>query len=79
MVIYYENGNYKEMMKRAHNIKGSSGYIGAGSIHFACYFIQEHFANEKIDLMCKYYPTLVEAAIEFKIHSRKIIADYNKQ
>jgi len=39
MIPEYENGNYEEMMKCAHNIKGGSGYIGAGRIHFTCYFI----------------------------------------
>jgi hypothetical protein len=29
--------------------------------------------------MKRYYPNLVEAAIEFKIHSRQLIAKHNKK
>ena len=29
--------------------------------------------------MLTYYPTLIEAAIEFKVQSRMILADYKKE
>ena len=62
------------MMELAHKIKGGSGYIGAGRLYYACYFIQEHYVYKKHSLMLEYYPTLVEAAIEFRLESRKLIA-----
>jgi hypothetical protein len=34
--------------------------------------VAEHF-----DKMLEYYPTLVEAAIEFKLYSKKLIAENN--
>jgi len=37
--------NYEQMNMGAHTLKGSSGYVGAGRIHYACYFIQEAFQN----------------------------------
>ena len=29
--------------------------------------------------MLEYYPTLVEAAVEFRVHSRKLMAQYNSK
>ena len=37
--------NYEQMNMAAHTLKGSSGYVGASRIHYACYFIQEAFQN----------------------------------
>jgi HPt (histidine-containing phosphotransfer) domain-containing protein len=31
--------NYEEFKLAAHSLKGSSGYIGASHLHYACYFI----------------------------------------
>ena len=76
IILPFEQKKYEEMKNLAHSLKGASGYIGASRIHYACYFIQEHFVFERYDKMLEYYPSLVEAAIEFKIHSRKIIAKF---
>jgi len=38
-----ENKDFKEMKNDAHSLKGASGYIAASHIHYACYFIQEHY------------------------------------
>lgn len=64
------------MKEGAHSLKGSSGYIGASHLHYACYFIQEHFIFERHEQMMEYYPTLLEAAVEFRIHSRKLLAEH---
>jgi HPt (histidine-containing phosphotransfer) domain-containing protein len=61
----YHNRNYQEIKEHAHSLKGASAYIGAGRIHYACYFIQEHFTFERWDLQMAYYPTLIEAVVEF--------------
>ena len=39
-----------------------------------CLYIQNYFATEEFDKMMEYYPSLVEACIEFKIESRRVIA-----
>lgn len=70
-----DDGDYLEMKNAAHSLKGSSGYIGASHLHYACYFIQEHFIYERYDQMMEYYPTLIEAAVEFRIYSRKLLAE----
>lgn len=67
------------MKDLAHSLKGASGYIGASRLHYVCYFIQEHFVFERNEKMLEYYPSLVEAAIEFKKYSRKIIAQFKGQ
>ena len=71
-----EQEDYKKMKEGAHSLKGSSGYIGASHLHYACYFIQEHFLFERPAQMMEYYPTLIEAAVEFRVYSRRIIAEY---
>ena len=62
--------DYHQMKSAAHIIKGSSGYIGASRLHYACYFIQENFMKENRKEMLAYYPTVVEAVVEFKVYSR---------
>lgn len=72
MVPQYEAKNYLEIKNLAHSLKGSSGYIGASRLHYVCYFIQEHYVYYRYDKMLEFYPALVEAAIEFKVHSREL-------
>ena len=43
--------DFLEMKNAAHSLKGSSGYIGASHLHYACYFIQEHYIYERYDQM----------------------------
>ena len=62
------------MKEQAHSLKGASGYIGAGRIHYACYFIQEAHQINNHRKMLEKYQTLVEAVIEFKLESRRLIA-----
>ena len=64
------------MKAKAHSLKGACGYVGAARLHYACYFIQEAHQNGQYHLMLEKYPRLVETAVEFKRHSRKILADY---
>lgn len=53
--------------------------MGAGRIHYACYYMQEHFLKEEIEEMMSYYPTLLEASIEFRIYQRQVMAKLNNQ
>ena len=41
--------NYDDMKAAAHGLKGSSGYIGAGRIHWQCYHIQEQWIEKNYD------------------------------
>ena len=63
------------MKTLAHSLKGATAYIGASRLHYVCYYIQEHYVYERYEKMIDYYPSLVEAAIEFKVQSRKIMAE----
>ena len=67
------------MKSAAHSMKGASGYIGASRIHYACFFVQENFHKGDFEGMLDYYPAVVESVIEFKIHSRQLIAAYKSK
>jgi len=45
----YDNKNHEEVKDLAHGLKGASGYIGAGRLHYVCYFIQENFVYGHLD------------------------------
>ena len=36
----YDDSNHQVFMDLAHGLKGASGYIGAGKLHYVCYYIQ---------------------------------------
>ena len=61
----------------AHSLKGASGYVGAGKVHYACYYIQKAYSINDYDGMVNYYPLIVEACVEYKRFSRKYIAREN--
>ncbi len=79
LVQAIEKEDYGLIKAKAHSIKGSSGYIGAGIIYYCCYQMQDLFVQEKKKEMLAYYPTLVEAIIEFRIYSRKLIAEFKSK
>ena len=60
-------------------MKGASGYIGAGKIHYACYYICDACTKEDFNRTIKYYPLIVEAVIEFLRYSRELIAGVRNQ
>jgi HPt (histidine-containing phosphotransfer) domain-containing protein len=66
-------------MDVAHKIKGGAGYVGASRLHYAAYFMQDHYLKGRLDDMMSYYPTLIEAAIEFKIYSVKVMTMLKKK
>ena len=62
------------MKNAAHIIKGSCGYIGVSKLHYSAYFMQYYYMCSNYDMMLKYYPSVVESAIEFKVVSEWLIA-----
>lgn len=68
--------DYSAIKHKAHSLKGASGYIAAGPVHYCCYFIQDNYNNENFDAMMAYYPALVESSIEYIRYSRKIVAEF---
>ena len=73
----YDSKNYKSMKDLAYALKGACAYIGASRLHYVCFFMQEHFIYERFEKVVDLYPSLVEAAIEFKVYSRQILAKFN--
>ncbi len=73
-----EENDTLKMKEGAHKIKGSSGYVGAARLHYATYYIHNcwEINHDDYDGMVKFYPGVVEAAIEFKKYSRWFIAKH---
>jgi HPt (histidine-containing phosphotransfer) domain-containing protein len=69
-----ENHQWDEIKQKAHVIKGASSYIGACHLHYVGFYIQDHYYKKKYQKMIDYYPSLVEAAIEYKKYSKVILA-----
>ena len=74
-----EGGELDKVYQGYHTLKSASGYIGAGRVHFACYFIQEAQRQKDMRKLMYSYPLLVETCIEFRIYARKFIADLRKE
>ena len=64
------------MYYSAHSLKGSSSYICANTIYYLSLQIKLHCHEERFDKVTQYYQSLVEAAIEYKIYSRMLIAKH---
>ena len=67
--------DWNKMKLGAHQLKGASGYVGAGRVHYVCYHIQKAFTKGEHQTMIDYYPLLIEYSIEFKRFSRKYLSD----
>ena len=39
LIVAYDNLKYNEMKDLAHTLKGTSSYIGAGKLSYACYYV----------------------------------------
>ena len=64
----------------AHSLKGAAGYVGAGRIHYGCfYIIRAFYEKDYLAITDKYYPLVMEASIEYKRFSRKLIAEKNSK
>lgn len=77
LVEAYDNKDYANIKAHAHSLKGASAYIGASRLHYMCYFIQHYYVEGNYEKMLEYYPSLIEASIEFKVYHRKLIAQNN--
>lgn len=47
--------DWNKMKQGAHQLKGASGYVGAGRLHYVCYHIQNAFHFEDYQKMVDYY------------------------
>ena len=74
LTIALNEEDWDGMKQAAHSLKGSSGYVGASKIHYACYYIQDAYNSSNYNGMVHYYPLLVEAIVEFQRYSRELIA-----
>ena len=79
LIAAYEENNHSDMKFQAHSLKGASAYIGASRIYYTCFYIQAFYLVNNFPKMVSYYPTLVEAVIEFRTFHRDLLAKYNGQ
>jgi hypothetical protein len=71
-----EAQDFLAFKNKVHMLKGASGYVAAGPVHYCCFFIQDNYNKENFEGMMAYYPTLIEAAIDLRIYSKKLIAEF---
>ena len=71
------NKDWPKMKMAAHTLKSTSGYVGAGKLHYSCYYVQSTWVAQDFVGMVNFYPLVVEASIEFKRFVRRYLAEYN--
>ena len=67
--------DWYKMKQCLHTIKAATGYVGAGRLHYVCYYIYDAYFQQNYQLMIDNYPLLIEIYIEFKRFSRKYLAE----
>ena len=61
----------------AHILKTSSGTVGAGRLHYACFYLQEAYHNNDTEgMLHRCYPLVVEASVEMKRYAKKFTAEF---
>ena len=75
----YSTQNWVKIEQAAYALKGSSGRVGAGKIHYACFHICDAYHKGDFKSMLVYYPLIIEAVIEFRRYSRELIAGVKQQ
>ena len=75
IIKHFDQLNYTEVKNLAHTLKGTAGYIGASRLYYQCYYMQLHYCQGEYDIMMRYYPGLVEAAVDFKVACRELLAE----
>ena len=66
--------DWEKMKNGSHQLKGASGYVGAGRVYYCCYHIQKAFLQKDFQRMVDYYPLFTESCIEYTRFSRKYLA-----
>ena len=68
-----EDKNWKKFKSAAHNLKAANGYIGAGNIHYDCYYIQGFGQSKNYAGMVSRYNRFIEDSILFLIYVKKFV------
>ena len=68
--------DWQELHSIVNELREASGAIGASKVHYACFYIQEAYAENDFQEMFKCYPLLVEAIIELKRYLRRFLCEY---
>ena len=61
-----------------HILMTSSGTVGAGRLHYACFYLREAYhRNDMEDILQRCYPLVVEASVEVKRYAKKFTAEFH--
>ena len=69
----------RKIMESVDTFKNAAGYIGAGHLYYASKFIKDSFFKKQYEVMFEYYPTLLEAAVNYRIYSRQLLAKHDSK
>ena len=69
--------DYAEICNLSCMLKSACGYVGAGRLHYICFYIQDAIRNSKIQSIPTLYQQLVEESIAYKRYSRQILDEYS--
>ena len=72
-----QKNDFAKVSSYAQELKDQSGFVGAGKIHYASYYIEQAHKVKYIVGVKDSYCLLVEATIEFKKFMRELLADYH--
>ena len=59
------------------HLKGTSGMVGGGRIHYACYYLEQAYRANDFDAVMDYYSLLIEEYIQFVQMARELLAAYH--
>ena len=57
-----------DFKNQAHRLKGTSGYVGAGRVHYDCFFVLEAFQKSEFEKQRALYNRLVEDMVDLHYH-----------
>jgi HPt (histidine-containing phosphotransfer) domain-containing protein len=49
LVQWVNDKNYHEIKESVHKLKSTAGYVGASHIHYACYYMQDHYLKGEVE------------------------------
>lgn len=73
ITLAMDSQNMSKLNQSCHALKASAGYIGAGLIHYDCYFMQDFYAKKDYNSMRQRYSRLIENSCEFISFSKEFM------
>ena len=71
--------DWAELIQRIITLQSKTGLIGAGKVHYACYYMSEALVTRDFGEVAKCYQLLVESVIELKRYLRRFLCEYARK